>query len=116
MADNKLWQQIRAIEDQDLPYAKAADKLYELFINELIGIKQRIIELRNDAHVNCLEEQKQAFNAVINLFETLPVSKQLEVFSGDIDTVGKCANCGVEFHIHKLQNKISHESRKEETI
>lgn len=22
-------------------------------------------------------------------------------WSNDIDTVGKCANCGVEFHIHK---------------
>ncbi len=23
-------------------------------------------------------------------------------FNGDIDTIGHCANCGVEFHIHKI--------------
>ncbi len=69
MADNKLWQEIRAIEEKDLPYAKATDKLYELFANKLVDIKQMVVDLRNEAHINCLEEQKQAFNTVINILE-----------------------------------------------
>jgi len=27
------------------------------------------------------------------------------IFSDDIDTIGKCAKCGVEFHIHKLEQQ-----------
>jgi len=30
--------------------------------------------------------------------------KKLLNQSNDIDTVGKCANCGVEFHIHKVND------------
>ena len=34
-----------------------------------------------------------------------PVSNSLLLDkNNDIDTVGKCANCGVEFHIHKSNN------------
>lgn len=30
------------------------------------------------------------------------IKKDMEIkFTDDIDTVGNCANCGVEFHIHK---------------
>jgi hypothetical protein len=38
----------------------------------------------------------------IDLFLSTYVSEQT-VFSDDIDTIGHCANCGVEFHIHKEQ-------------
>ncbi len=32
-------------------------------------VKAQVIENRNLAHVNCLEESKQAFNQVINIIE-----------------------------------------------
>ncbi len=69
MADNKLWQQIRAIEEKDLPYAKATDELYSLFKQRIDDLRQKIVILRNEAHVNCFEDEKEAFNTVINLFD-----------------------------------------------
>ena len=34
-----------------------------------------------------------------------PISNSLLLDkNNDIDTVGKCANCGVEFHIHKIND------------
>lgn len=32
-------------------------------------IKEKVVENRNLAHVNCLEESKQAFNQVINIID-----------------------------------------------
>lgn len=32
-------------------------------------LKNKVIERRNEAHVNCLEDKKQAYNDVINLID-----------------------------------------------
>lgn len=32
--------------------------------------------------------------------------------ASDIDVIGKCANCGVEYHIHKYESEISQEEKR----
>lgn len=40
------------------------------FQTAIKNVEQRVVEFRNIAHINCIEEKKQAFNMVINYLET----------------------------------------------
>ena len=44
-------------------------------------LKKRVIEQRNSAHVNCLEEKKQAYNDVINIIESLTPTPEVGTVS-----------------------------------
>ena len=50
------------------------------------------------AYVDCLMMVKEASENLVlaDVSNSLLLDKD-----NDIDTIGKCANCGVEFHIHK---------------
>jgi len=56
-------------------------------------LRSRVLELRNLAHTNCLEQQKQAFNQVLNILDEELKEENLHSFAKHVvESLGEYVN------------------------
>ena len=80
-----------------------ADESGEDWQSKVLFYREQTEKLRKYISDNNIGKPNQGFfDAIYDELQKRATTPILGEFIGNIDTVGKCANCGVEFHIHKL--------------